>query len=430
MSGIIKELGQGLIIRKGTEKDIESLIKLHEEVQGEGEWTDFLANGSHPNCNAANFLLVEDTINNSRITSSLTYIPQTWTYGGMKMSVWRVEMVSTHPDYRRKGLIQQQFDIIHELSNETENHFVDVIVGKPWFYRKFGYSMALRYWKSRLVSKNAVERFADKEDRYVVEQASFESLSYFKNLFENMKNRYPVTCIREEKNWIYDLFSESKSISISVLRNAEGSFVGAMSHASVLDEGFIRIFACEIDENISWLEAAPSIIKYLNSLGEALAQKDNTDFKGFDFNLEDDHPIYKILYGVLEYNKPTEAPLAWYVRINNLEKFIRYIAPVLEDRLGKSIAVGYSGTLNIGLYDTERQLSLSFDKGKLVSVENNPFNRSDAYFCNETLKQLIFGYKSVKDIEEYTPESLVNNEARIVLDILFPKHESNILSIW
>ncbi len=198
MSTEIKDLGQGLIMRKGTEKDIEGLIRLHEEVQGEGEWTSLLANGGHPNCNVTNFLLVEDTSNN-KIASSITYIPQTWTYGGMEMSVWRVEMVSTHPDYRRRGLIQQQFDVIHELSKETENHFVDVIVGKPWFYRKFGYSMALRYWKSRYVSKDAVERFTESCDPYLVEKAEIEGTGYFKNLFEHMKDRYPVTCLREEK---------------------------------------------------------------------------------------------------------------------------------------------------------------------------------------------------------------------------------------
>ncbi len=109
---------------------------------------------------------------------------------------------------------------------------------------------------------------------------------------------------------------------------------------------------------------------------------------------------------------------------------MEYIAPVLENRIRQSLAVGYTGTLNIGLYDTERQLSLSFDKGKLVAAENKAFSRSDAYFCNETFKQLIFGYRSIRDLEEYTPECLVNNESRIVLDILFPEKESNILSIW
>lgn len=203
-----------------------------------------------------------------------------------------------------------------------------------------------------------------------------------------------------------------------------------MSHTSALEVGFIRVFGYEIDKNISWLEAVPSIIKYLNSFREELAQKENIEFKGVDFNEEDEHPLYKILFGALEHNKVSEAPLAWYVRINNLEKFMGYIAPVLEDRIKQSFAFGYTGTLNIGLYDTERQLSLSFDKGKLVAVDNNQFSRSDAYFSSDTFKQLIFGYKSIRDIEEYTPESLVNNEARIILDILFPKKESKILSIW
>lgn len=121
-----------------------------------------------------------------------------------------------------------------------------------------------------------------------------------------------------------------------------------MSHTSALEVGFIRVIACEIDENISWLEAVPSIIKYLNSFREELAQKENVEFKGVDFNVEDEHPLYKILFGALEHNKVSEATLAWYVGINNLEKFMGYIPHVLEDRIKQSFAFGYTGTLNIG----------------------------------------------------------------------------------
>ena len=37
---------------------------------------------------------------------------QTWTYGGVPFEVGRPELVATHPDYRRRGLVRAQFEAV------------------------------------------------------------------------------------------------------------------------------------------------------------------------------------------------------------------------------------------------------------------------------------------------------------------------------
>jgi len=62
--------------------------------------------------------------------------------------VGRPELVGTHPDYRRRGLIRAQFKIIHQWS-AARGHAMQAITGIPWYYRQFGYEMALELHGSR-----------------------------------------------------------------------------------------------------------------------------------------------------------------------------------------------------------------------------------------------------------------------------------------
>jgi predicted acetyltransferase len=81
-------------------------------------------------------------------------IPQTWTYAGVPFGVGRPEAVGTDPDYRRRGLIRMQFEVLHGKS-AAMGHLVQGITGIPWYYRQFGYEYALDldggripYWES------------------------------------------------------------------------------------------------------------------------------------------------------------------------------------------------------------------------------------------------------------------------------------------
>ena len=86
-------------------------------------------------------LVVEDSAS-GRLVSSLCLIPQTWSYAGVPTSVGQPELVGTHPDYRRRGLVRAQFEVIHARSAELGQQW-QIIGGIPWYYRQFGYSYAL-----------------------------------------------------------------------------------------------------------------------------------------------------------------------------------------------------------------------------------------------------------------------------------------------
>ena len=77
-----------------------------------------------------------------RIVSSMNLISQTWTYDGIPFGVGRPELVGTEPEYRKRGLVRTQFEVVHALSAER-GEMVQAITGIPYYYRQFGYEMAM-----------------------------------------------------------------------------------------------------------------------------------------------------------------------------------------------------------------------------------------------------------------------------------------------
>ena len=80
-------------------------------------WTQDLLTRPHPTTGPGDFTLVEDTTSGV-IVSTLCTISQTWSYDGVPFGVGRPELVGTHPDYRRRGLIRAQMDLVHRWSVE------------------------------------------------------------------------------------------------------------------------------------------------------------------------------------------------------------------------------------------------------------------------------------------------------------------------
>ena len=104
-------------------------------------WTHDLLTRPHPTLRPDDFTIVEETAT-GRIVSSLNLIPQTWSYEGIEFGVGRPELVGTLPEFRNRGLVRLQFEEIHKWSAERGD-MVQAITGIPYYYRLFGYEMAL-----------------------------------------------------------------------------------------------------------------------------------------------------------------------------------------------------------------------------------------------------------------------------------------------
>ena len=116
-------LGDGLVLRRSSVADAEALSDFNARVHSdEGPdkpdqrvwaWTHDLMTKPHPTFQTSDFTIVED-VDKVQIVSAMNLIPQTWTYAGNPFKVGRPELVGTLPEYRNRGQVRRQFEVIHQ----------------------------------------------------------------------------------------------------------------------------------------------------------------------------------------------------------------------------------------------------------------------------------------------------------------------------
>ena len=122
-------------------------------TKGCGAWTYDLMAKPHPTFKASDFTIVEE-VTSRRIVSAMNLIPQTWSFAGIPFKVGRPELVGTLPEFRNRGLVRRQFEVIHQWSAQNGD-LVQAITGIPYYYRLFGYEMAMNLQGGRAGLSNS-----------------------------------------------------------------------------------------------------------------------------------------------------------------------------------------------------------------------------------------------------------------------------------
>jgi hypothetical protein len=430
-----RELGDGLVLRQATRRDRTAIAELNVSIHsGEHDlpaelrnWTRDLMSGRHPTCGPEWFTLVEDT-STGEIVSSLCLIPSALSYGGVHVPIGVPELVGTKKDRRRKGLVRAQFDATHEWS-KAAGHLMQTIGGIPYFYRQFDYDMALDMTVGRRLPVSTVPKLKKGEkDPFRVRQATRDDLAFIARTYEHGMGRYLVSGARDREMWRYELDGRSRGGAqhreLRVIESAQGRRVGLLVHerGGVRRQEIICAGPYELAPGVSWLAVTPTVLRYLADYGSKRAARAKKSLSWIDFFASEPHPIFRAGPGKLQ---PVWGPYAYYVRVPDLPRFLRHIAPVLERRLAESIAVGHTGELKLSFYGDG--LRLVFARGKLKKIQAwKPEEEASASFPFLTFLQLLFGRRSYQELSEAYADCGGSDEAGVLLDILFPKLPSEV----
>jgi GNAT superfamily N-acetyltransferase len=438
---ILRDLGNGLVLRRSTPADADALADFNARVHSDdgwdkpderaAAWTMDLLTRPHPTFDVGDFTLVEDTAS-GKIVSSLNLIPQTWEYAGVPFPVGRPELVGTHPDYRNRGLVRAQFEVVHQWCAER-GLLVQAITGIPYYYRLFGYEMALNLGGGRNGYKVHVPKLKDgEEEPYQVRPAQEADLPFIAELYRQGCQRDLVCCVHDAAYWKYELNGKSEKdvnrFELHIIQSKAGEAVGFLAHPFFNWGPVLVATTYELKPGVSWGAVTPSVVRYLYAVGEAKAEAEGKleEFGAFGFSLGVEHPIYQAFGDSLP---RIRRPYAFYMRVPDLPAFIRQIAPALEKRLAASTFAGHNGELKIGFY--RDGLLLGFEAGRLVKVEAQkpqPYGHSaDAGFPELTFLQLLFGYRSLDELchafaDCFYEDSLTHG----LLNALFPKQASDV----
>jgi len=440
MTNIINDLGDGLYLKQATLDDAERLADYNaRQLSDEGpeqpeeillHWTkDLMTN--HPTAGPGDFTYVEDS-QTGQIVSSLCLIPQKWAYEDIPFCVGRVEMVSTHREYRRKGLVRAQFDVFHQWSL-TRGHKMQAITGIPFFYRQFGYEMTLSLGGARRGYRPHVPKLKDDQtEPYHIRQAGVDDIPFIGEMYDRGRKRGLFTCIRDENIWRYEMLKQHQTFRgvMCIIETLESEPVGFIWHNSKLHNSGLGLFSYELKSGVSWAAVTPTVVRYLAAKGREYAEKeDDKQWDAFNFDLGTHHPAYDV---AAKYLPEKIDPYAWYIRVSDLPDFIQYIHPALNKRLSESEFSSYDGELNLDFYRTG--LKFSLENGKITAAESwqpSTETRGDLSFPDHAFLHLLCGYRSFDELEAFYPDCYKRKtpEAPALINVLFPKRTSHVLGV-
>jgi hypothetical protein len=441
-----RDLGDGLVLRFATPADAEPLAQFNGRNHGSGypdhfepivaAWTRDFCSESHPTCGPSNVTLVEDT-RTGKIVSTMCLIPQTWTYAGIPFGVGRPEAVGTDPDYRRRGLIRAQFQVLHAKS-AAMGHLVQSITGIPWYYRQFGYEYALDLDGGRMAYLVNVPTLKDGESepyhlRPMTPVTLQDDLPFVKPLYERECSRSLVACPRPDWLWQHyftgHLPDSFELKPFQIIEAADGRAVGYVSPDWETWDDMFMINELAVAEGQSMRAVVPSVLRALKKLAEAEAKARNKTLNMLFFRVGNEHPVFDV---APDFFQKTRRPYGWYIRVADVPAFLRHIVPALEARLARSPLAGHTGELKINEYRSGLRLVL--EQGKITTIE--PWKSSDsesrdsqAAFPPLVFLQLVFGYRSLAELCAFYADCWAQDEAFALLNTLFPRQSSNVIGL-
>ncbi len=437
-------LGDGLVLRRSTSQDAAALEDFNARVQSDdgpdkpddrvGAWAHDLLTKPHPTFKTGDFTVVEE-LSSGKIVSSMNLIPQTWTYAGIPFNVGRPELVGTLIDYRNRGLVRRQFNIIHEWSAQNGDK-LQVITGIPYYYRLFGYEMALNLSGGRVGYPTHIPRLKEGEQEpFRFRLPTKADIPLLSELYIKGCQRSLVACLRNEAMWVDELFGKSaknvQRLEHRIIETVSGDMVGFISHPFFPFGDMMPLFQYELTPGYTWREVTPSVIRQLEYYYSQYQPETGTKkpFGAFGLWFGDDHPVYHIMP---DHVPQTRKPYAFYLRLPDVPGFLQLITPVLEKRLSGSALAGYTGEVRITFY--RDGVRLVFDKGRLLTVEAykpTPYGHSgNVGFPPLTFLQLLFGYRSMDMLKASFADCWTDrDEIHVLMDVLFPRQPSDIWPI-
>ncbi|MBD3921654.1 GNAT family N-acetyltransferase [Paenibacillus sp. PR3] len=413
MSDFLRRINEHIVIRQATIHDLPSLASFYSEVDhpDQAVWIEIMMDGRHPYTRPEHFIIAWDTKSNE-IAASAIFMPWVYSYEQIEIQVSRIEQVFTRPAYQGQGIMRGIMDEIHRLSNERGDD-MQVVFGKPVFYRRFGYTLSLpNEQEGRAVTIKASDKMAeDEEPIYRIIDISDQDLPFVARLYTRIYSRYMICLAADEV-----CFNYAKNIypneTIRLIVDDKNNAVGFLMYG-----GAASVYGLELAEEVSYYQVRKSILSDFLSKG----------IREINLKLGPAHPFYQVLG---DYNQSCLPTVSGYARIPDISRFLMRIRSVLAARLASSSYAHYSGSIQLTLHNQFEGYHLEFVDGELMKVDSVSAEYGNVQIARDFLVQILLGRKAVDELTQENAEVYFdNNDLRTLFMILFPKKASYILSL-
>ena len=410
-----RTLSDGLILRSPKKNDdVDKYVALHEAVVGEGTIASRLLR-HFPNARPDDFLVVEDPQADQFVSASCL-LPWKCQLDALTLDVAMLEMIATRPEHRRQGLVRAQIDIYHR--RVAERHFdLSIIQGIPYYYRQFGYAYAIDHWARDSLP---TYRIPDWDDRltlsYSLRQATTGDIGDLTRLYRQAMSPVQVHMRRSGEYWRYLI--EHAAYPVAMIESPDETMPAGYV-ALREPEGVARIDV--VESCVTSLPCARAVLRHLKQQSA------------------DEIRLYWPQDGTLvrlarSFRSTPEPRYQWLARITDTAALLRKMKPVFEERVAGSPCPRLTQPLILNTYH-HTAFKLEFVEGRLNSVEelgfvdaSNGEDGGDLCIPPEAFVRLILGYRSLAELRDAWPDIDVKAADRDILDILFPRMSSCVLT--
>ena len=435
------DLPDGLVLRTladGHERDRDRLPQLYRQVFREVDdwdspdddlWVKSMLGGLHPTIRDEHVWLIVDPARDGLPVATLLLSPERWRYETLPLGVGRIEMVATHPEYRRRGLMRALMATAHERSVAL-GHMFQVITGIPHLYRRFGYTMAVALGRGASLPLSAVPALKPGAQPFCSLRPAVEAdFPLFGAWDEYLAPQFALSAINPPRFWAHWLTQRPASLFTIIARDATP--LGYVALWRYPDSCWLNCELLAVGPESSLLATFDDVLRGIRDFAQTKWPGERAP-KHIGFMAG--YP--QTLATLLEKAGPTaieRQPYAWYLRASDPAQLLLAIRPVLENRLEHSGAHRYSGELRLSLYNM-RGLRLRLEEGRLAQVQNISVDVKDELGCDawltqEALLSLIVGHHSFAELRQTLPETRASGRALALLEILFPRKPSYILAL-
>ena len=438
-------LDNGLIMRNvRNEEDRRKFVRFHTVFNNasEGATCDILLH-EHKAMASEDFFLIEDTATGDFL-ATVCLIPWEISFDGTELRAAMLEMVLSHPQHRKLGLIRKL--ILHFQSVvEQRGYDISIITGIPYYYRQYGYTYGLdyesmealpaaclyseisaadgQYTLRKAVSKEtaaedgqyilrkAVSMETAAEDgQYILRKAVSMDVPDLDRLYSKSRCDKNIFIRRPLEYWKYLI--EKAKFDVRLLVDTGRNTI----------EGYFMVRENPAEQRIDILESAFADAKSCLAGLILLKSKAVTEFRIISY--EKDH----LTSLARKSGSRTVRKTQWLLKTKDHARFLEKIRPVLEKRLA---AAGFGRlTKDVTVNFFRYAIRICIRDGEIRSIEPVGFLDSsmgadggDLCIPNDAFVRLLFGYRNLEELWDAWPDIVVKEGSRPVLEALFPKLE-------
>lgn len=338
------------------------------------------------------------------IIATSCLIPWEVSFGGVILRAAMLEMVLSHPHYRRQGLIRKLISRFHEAAGAGQ-YDLCIITGIPYYYRQFGYSYCLDLGSHVSLPAHAIPAVDNDKRSMSLRRASMGDIPVLAHMHDRHMEDLEIHIPRDKALWRYMLDHAQYRVWI-----AEDSGNGEPA-------GYVMASGSANGDRLNIIESAlfPAVAREVLCALAGLAPD------GLTIDLLPGH----LAAEAMKYGGERVRGGQWLMKLQAPEAMLWKLAGPFTRRLAKSAMAGFTGDFIINFY--REALLLRFDEGSLRSVQNVGFVDSsmgasggDLCIPPDAFIRLLFGYRTLDELWDAWPDIVAQDRSRQLVSILFP----------